>query len=297
MNNVAPNFEAGPNETLLPPVAGAFSRNDITFTDRGADVWSGTVNWGDGTESLSIDQAGKSFDLNHTYTADGVYTVVVTVNDDDGGSHTDSFEVTVRLNTPPVAHDDSVTVNEDTGDTVINVLANDTDEQDNIVPALTVLVPPTVVMGNLTNNGDGTFTYSPNGQFESLAAGESATESFVYQIEDSFGETATAEVAIVIVGVNDAPTVAAAAAAVTVDESQTAANSGTFADVDASDTVTIRASIGTVTQGAGTWSWSFPTSDGPDQGQVVTITATDSDGAATTTTFELVVNNSRPRRP
>lgn len=83
VNNVAPNFEAGGNETLLPPVAGAFSRS-LNFTDPGADVWSGTVNWGDGSESLLINQASKSFNLNHVYTADGTYTVSVTVNDGDG---------------------------------------------------------------------------------------------------------------------------------------------------------------------------------------------------------------------
>jgi hypothetical protein len=42
------------------------------------------------------------------------------------------------------------------------------------------------------------------------------------------------------------------------------------------------------------WSWSFNTSDGPDESQTVSITATDSDGAATTTTFELVIENVAP---
>jgi VCBS repeat-containing protein len=84
------------------------------------------------------------------------------------------------------------------------VLANDTDEQNNIDPSLTVLIsgPST---GLLTNNNDGTFTYDPNGQFEWLAAGESATDSFVYRIEDAFGETDTAAAAVTITGVNDTP--------------------------------------------------------------------------------------------
>jgi len=105
VDNVAPDFEAGADDTLNPPVAGAFSRAGITFTDPGADVWTGTVNWGDSPddEPLTIDQAAKSFDLAHTYTSEGTFTVSVTVQDDDDSSHTDTFQVTVYLNTPPTA--------------------------------------------------------------------------------------------------------------------------------------------------------------------------------------------------
>ena len=104
VSNVAPLFEAGSNETL-PPQQGEFSRTGIELTDPGADVWDGTVNFGDltGDQDLDIDQVGKEFDLAHTYTVGGTFTVTVTVNDDDGGSHTDTFQVEVQLNEPPVA--------------------------------------------------------------------------------------------------------------------------------------------------------------------------------------------------
>ncbi|MCA9194187.1 MAG: hypothetical protein KDB03_20600, partial [Planctomycetales bacterium] len=109
VNNVAPDFEAGIGATLLPADAGVFSRS-LSFTDPGADSWTGTVNFGDGSgnQALAIDQSSKSFDLNHVYTAEGTFTVSVSVSDDDGGLHSDSFAVTVFLNTPPVAEDDSV---------------------------------------------------------------------------------------------------------------------------------------------------------------------------------------------
>ena len=105
IDNVAPYFEAGPNETLLPPAEGVFSRT-IEFTDPGPDVWTGTVNFDDGTgdQTLTIDPLYKTFDLGHPYAAEGTYTVTVTLADDDGGSHTDAFQVEVHLNTSPEAH-------------------------------------------------------------------------------------------------------------------------------------------------------------------------------------------------
>jgi VCBS repeat-containing protein len=106
VNNVAPQFEAGLDETLHPPVAGVFNRT-IDFTDPGTlDTHTVTVNFGDGTgdHTFAVGPAGtRVFDLDHTFTADGTYLVRVTVEDDDLGAHTDTFEVTVFLNTPPEA--------------------------------------------------------------------------------------------------------------------------------------------------------------------------------------------------
>ena len=65
-------------------------------------------------------------------------------------------------------------------------------------------------LGILVNNNDGTFTYRPNGEFEHLAQGEMAIETFTYQITDSFGETATATVTITITGQNDGPSITVA---------------------------------------------------------------------------------------
>ena len=70
-----------------------------------------TVNWGDGTAdsagAATVDVLGSpgvltagSFDESHTFADDGVYTVTVTVLDDDGGEHQRSFQVTV-LNVNP----------------------------------------------------------------------------------------------------------------------------------------------------------------------------------------------------
>ena len=56
------------------------------------------MNYGDGSGVHPIVVgAGKSLALNHTFPANGLYTVTVTVNDDDTGSGTTTLEVYVGL--------------------------------------------------------------------------------------------------------------------------------------------------------------------------------------------------------
>ena len=60
----------------------------------------------------------------------------------------------------------------------------------------------------LTMNANGTFDYDPNGQFESLAVGQTASDTFTYTIDDGRGQpnsTGTATVTVTINGINDAP--------------------------------------------------------------------------------------------
>ncbi|MDF1751216.1 MAG: PKD domain-containing protein [Verrucomicrobiales bacterium] len=54
---------------------------------------------------------------------------------------------------------------------------------------------------------NGGVTYDPNGQFDYLQAGESATDTFEYTVRDKFGLESTATVTVTINGVNDAPVV------------------------------------------------------------------------------------------
>ncbi len=103
VNNVAPVVSAGGNETLTAG-SGVLSRSG-SFTDPGADTWTARVNYSDGTGDQTVTLTGKNFALNHTFTASGTYTVALTVEDDDLGVGTASFNVTVNLavNTPPTA--------------------------------------------------------------------------------------------------------------------------------------------------------------------------------------------------
>ena len=100
----AETFEGTPVGVLL-----------ATFNDKGTkDTHTATVNWGDGSPiqagavsespfgppGSTLGADGSVFG-SHLYIDDGVFTVTVTLTDDDGGSVATSLTITVR-NTPPV---------------------------------------------------------------------------------------------------------------------------------------------------------------------------------------------------
>ena len=120
-----------------------------------------------------------------------------TVCDSDGACANATVTVLVAMvNDPPVANDDSIDVAEDTA-TVLNVAANDSDIDGNLDPAsTTALTQPG--NGTLVNNGDGTFTYTPNLNYF-------GADGFSYQICDSDSVCTTATVSINVTAVNDAP--------------------------------------------------------------------------------------------
>ena len=66
VTNVAPVVGAVPNATLN---VGATYTAAGTFTDPGADAWTATVNWGDGSALEVVPLSGRSFSLTHIYTA------------------------------------------------------------------------------------------------------------------------------------------------------------------------------------------------------------------------------------
>jgi autotransporter-associated beta strand protein/VCBS repeat-containing protein len=235
IDNVTPTFEAGADETIQPAQLGSFARSGIVVADPGSpEVLEGTVDFGDGSplQTVHIDLVTRTFDLAHSFPnantdpAVHTYTVTVTVTDGDGGRHTDTFQVTVNLNTPPVAVDDNVTTSERSAVT-FDVLGNDEDNQSNIVPSRTVVITSPTPAG-LTNHGDGTFSFDPGTAYRGLAAGETSIVTFDYEVVDAFGETDIGTVGITIVGENEAPT--AAAAALDATEGGGAVTTGVLAD-------------------------------------------------------------------
>ena len=79
--NVAPNVAALPDTAGLLP--GESYEASSLFTDPGADSWSATVDYGDGSGAAALALDGKTFSLAHAYAADGAFTVAVAVRDDD----------------------------------------------------------------------------------------------------------------------------------------------------------------------------------------------------------------------
>ncbi|WP_342347574.1 LamG-like jellyroll fold domain-containing protein, partial [uncultured Nitrospira sp.] len=93
------------------------------------------------------------------------------------------------------------------------VLVNDVDvDSDPLVvseingSAANVGNPIALASGALvTLNADGSFTYDPNGQFDSLTAGQQVSDQFTYTADDGNGGTDTGTVDVTVTGVNDIP--------------------------------------------------------------------------------------------
>lgn len=88
VDNVAPVI--GSVTTPVAPVAvGAPVQLTGTYTDAGSnDTHSASIDWGDSTSSAPAASAGGVTD-SHAYTSAGIYTVCLTVTDDDGGADTE----------------------------------------------------------------------------------------------------------------------------------------------------------------------------------------------------------------
>src|SRR5207253_1069358 len=93
-------------------------------------------------------------------------------------------------------------------------------------------IDTTGTRGSVIDDGDGTFSYDPSGAFESLAAHETATDTFIYTVTDNHGASSTATVTIILTGRNDAP-VAVDDAATTAEDT---ARTFTQADLKGNDT-------------------------------------------------------------
>ncbi len=127
----------------------------------------------------------------------GTDTFSYTVTDDAGNSATATVNITVDpVNDAPVAVNDTAATNEDTPVTTDNVLANDTDVDSTLTPA-SITAFTQGINGTVVNNDDGTFTYTPNADFN-------GTDSFTYTISDGISSD-TATVNITVHPVNDPP--------------------------------------------------------------------------------------------
>ncbi|MFC1981336.1 PKD domain-containing protein [Chloroflexota bacterium] len=100
VGNVILTVDAGPD---APIDEGSIFESSGNFTDPGPGPWEATVDYGDssGVQSLILN-LDKTFDLNHIYDDNGVYTVTANVSADDGSKGSDAAVVTVENRDPVV---------------------------------------------------------------------------------------------------------------------------------------------------------------------------------------------------
>jgi len=170
-------------------------------------------------DSINTNTGKVNFSVDHTYTDDGVVNIELSVSDDDNGTQTQSTQLTVlpdgdggnggggnggggnEENQAPNAVGDTVSTDEDTPLNIAasTLLANDTDPDGD---ALTITaVNGSGLKGSVALNGN-TIVYNPDGQFESLNDGDTATARFTYTVSDG-SKTSTAPVTISITGITD----------------------------------------------------------------------------------------------
>ncbi|SEU22298.1 Ig-like domain-containing protein [Stigmatella erecta] len=219
----------------------------------------------------------------------GTDTFTYTISDGNGGTDTATVTVTVNppANNPPVANDDSLSVGANSGGTVVNVLANDTDPEGSPLTVTAVTQPPN---GTVTLVG-GVVTYTPNPGF-------SGTDTFTYTVSDGNGGTDTATVTVTVAPPGNVPPTA-------VDDSISVPGSsgGTVVpvlandtDPDTGNTLTVTAVTqppnGTVTLVGGVVTYT------PNPGFVgtdtFTYTISDGQGGTDTATVTVTVGNNPP---
>ena len=217
---------------------------------------SGTVTLAGGTVSYDPNGQFESLAVGET----AVDTFTYTVTDGNGGTDVATVNVTITgENDVPVAADDNATFGEDDGVSVLDLVGNDTDPDGS--DTLTVGAINTAGTSGTVNLSGGTVSYDPNGQFESLAVGETAIDSFTYTVTDGNGGTDVATVNVTITGANDVPVAADDNVSFSEDDGVSVLDlGGNDTDPDGSDTLTVGAvntvgTTGTVTLSGGTVSY------------------------------------------
>ncbi len=171
-------------------------------TDNLIDVLANDNDGVDSGETLTVTAVTQGANGTVTFTATGVsYTpdadffgsdsFTYTVSDGNGGTDTASVNVTVTpVNDDPVAMDDSASVNEDSTNNAIDVLANDDDVDGG---TLTITAVTQGTSGAVTFTATGV-SYTPNADFF-------GSDSFTYTISDGNGGTDTATVNVTVIQV------------------------------------------------------------------------------------------------
>jgi VCBS repeat-containing protein len=160
------------------------AENDALTAVLASDPVHGTVLLDEGGVFTYIHDGGDTLSDSFTYQA----------NDGTADGNTVTVQITVTANDPPVAVADSAIVTEG-GQVVINVLANDTDAENDPLTTFNVSKP---AHGTVTPGANGTLIYLHDGS-------DTLSDSFTYQANDGTQVGDAATVTITVTPVDDTP--------------------------------------------------------------------------------------------
>ena len=190
-----------------------------------------------------------------------------------GGGMLTYIQAGAATGAPTAVNDGPYSVAEDTTLVVpagTGVLFNDTDPTPDALTAVLVTAPSA---GTLTLNADGSFTYTPNGNFNGV-------DSFTYKASDGFNQSNLATVAITVTPVADSPAAVADAYNVVAGQTLNVAAPGVLANDSDADGNPLTAVISGATPTGLTLNADGSFSYGP------------AGTAGTTVTFQYVANDS-----
>jgi VCBS repeat-containing protein len=186
-------YSTSEDTQLAIPVPGVLG-ND---SDVDGDPLAALLNTGPAHGSLAL-AADGSFVYTPDANFNGSDSFTYRAGDGSANSNVATVTITVNaVNDAPVAVDDAYSTNEDTPLTVAapGVLGNDSDVDGDPLAATLVAGPND---GTLTLNAAGSFTYTPNANFN-------GSDSFTYRAGDGTADSNVATVTISVAAVNDEP--------------------------------------------------------------------------------------------
>ncbi len=223
-----------------------------------------------------------------------------------GGARSASGTVNVRItgvNDAPVATNDNVGTTENT---VLSANVPPATDVDGTIAGYTLVSGPGAGNGSLSFNADGSYTFDPGTDFDSLADGAVRTVSFTYRATDNLGApSAPATITITITGTNDAAVVTGVAAgSVTEDGTLLATGTLSATDIDSPATFTAANIAGTYgnfsIDAAGVWTYTLRNGDAnvqaltSSQHPTETFNVTTADGTVQQITVTVNGSNEAP---
>ena len=288
------NITANDHSTVSLDVSGNFNNVDnAPLTYSVSALPNGlSFNTATGVISGTLDSRASTQGSDGNGGPGGSYFITVTATDPSGGSASQIFTLTA-VNTLPVAGNATVTLAEDTAYT--GTLLNNTVDAD--LDTLSFVATSQPTHGSLTLNANGTYTYTPVGDYH-------GTDSFNYRVTDADGAISTATITFTVTPVYDAPTpgIAVAAQAANDHSSISLGVAGNFNNPDNAALsysatglpvgLTINATTGVI---SGTLGSSASTQGIGNTGNYsITVSASDNFGGVAAQTFAFTAINTLP---